>query len=86
MVRDRQIAYTYEYSNTRVRVRVRVTKEEIVKKAGEDGITIECISPNFVRISIKSNFVTFVVAYAPIEGSRKRQRSKRRKRSKTKQT
>ena len=42
-------------------------KEEIVKKAGEDGLAIECISTLLlkVRISIKSNFVTFVVAYAP---------------------
>ena len=39
-------------------------KEEIVKKAGEDGITIECISARLLkaRISIKSNIVTFVVA------------------------
>ena len=44
-------------------------KEEIVKKAGEDGITIECISARLLkaRISIKSNFVTFMVAYAPTE-------------------
>ena len=38
--------------------------EEIIKKAREDGITIECISARLLkaRISIKSNFVTFVVA------------------------
>ena len=44
-------------------------KEEIVKKDGEDGIAIECISARLLkaRISIKSNFVTFVVAYAPTE-------------------
>ena len=44
-------------------------KEEIVKKTGEDSITIECISARLLkaRISIKSNFVTFVVAYAPTE-------------------
>ena len=44
-------------------------KEEIVKKAGENGITMECISARLLkaRISIKSNFVTFVVAYAPTE-------------------
>ena len=44
-------------------------KEEIIKKAGEDGITIECISARLLkaRILIKSNFVTFVVAYAPTE-------------------
>ena len=37
-------------------------KEEIVKKAGEDGIAIGCISARLlkVRISIKSNFFTFV--------------------------
>ena len=44
-------------------------KEKVVNKAGEDGITIECISGRLldVRISIKSNFVTFVVIYAPTE-------------------
>ena len=44
-------------------------KETIVKKTGEDGITIECISARLLkaRISIKSNFVTFVVVYAPTE-------------------
>ena len=42
-------------------------KEEIVEKTAEDGIIIECISARLLkaRISIKSNFVTFVVAYAP---------------------
>ena len=42
-------------------------KEEIVKKAGEDGVIIEGISARLMkaRISIKSNFVRFVVAYAP---------------------
>ena len=41
-------------------------KEEIVKKAGKDGIAIECISARLLkaRIPIKSNFVTFVAAYA----------------------
>ena len=44
-------------------------KEEIVKKAGADSIITECISAHLVkaRISIKSIFVTFVVAYAPTE-------------------
>ena len=44
-------------------------KKEIVKKAGEDGITIECISARLLKaqISIKSNFVTFVVVYTPTE-------------------
>ena len=53
-------------------------KEEIVKKAGEDGIAIECISALLLkaRISIKSNFVTFVVAYAPTEEAPKGQKTK----------
>ena len=44
-------------------------KEEIVKKAGEDVITIECISARLLkaRILFQSNFVTFVVAYTPTE-------------------
>ena len=48
-------------------------KEEVVKKAGEDGITIECISARLRKalISIKSNFVTSVVAYAPTEERRR---------------
>ena len=48
------------------------TKEQIVKKVSKDGIVIECISARLLKakISIKSNFVTFVVAYAPtIEAS-----------------
>ena len=53
-------------------------KEEIVKKAGEDGITIECISARLLkaRISIKSNFVTFVVAYSPTEEAPEGQKAK----------
>ena len=53
-------------------------KEEIVKKAGEDGITVECISARFLkaRISSKSNFVTFVVAYAPTEEALEGQKAK----------
>ena len=53
-------------------------KEEIVKKAGEDGITLECISARLLkaRISIKSNFVTFVVAYAPTEEAPEGQKAK----------
>ena len=45
-------------------------KEDIVEKAGEDGITIKCISARLLkaRILIKSNFVTFVAAYAPSAG------------------
>ena len=44
-------------------------KEKIVEKAGENGITIECVSVRLLkaRISIKSNFVTFVAAYVLIE-------------------
>ena len=52
--------------------------ETIVKKAGEDGITIECISARLLkaRISIISNSVTFVVAYAPTEEAPEGQRAK----------
>ena len=44
-------------------------KEEIVEETCKDGIAIECISTPLLkaRISIKSNLVTFVVAYAPTE-------------------
>ena len=53
-------------------------KEEIVKKVGEDGITIECISARLLkaRISIKSNFVTFVVVYTPTEEAPEGQKAK----------
>ena len=55
-------------------------KEEIVKKAGEDGITIECISARLLKAqtSIKSNFnfVTSVVAYAPTEEAAEGQKAK----------
>ena len=53
-------------------------KENIVKKAGEDGITIECISARLLKapISIQSNFVTFVVAYAPTEKAPKGHKAK----------
>ena len=53
-------------------------KEEIVKKAGEYGITIECISARLLkaRIPIKSNFVTFVVAYAPTDEAPEGQKAK----------
>ena len=52
-------------------------KEEIAKKAGEDGITIECISARLLkaRISIKSNFVTFVVAYGSTEEAPEEQKA-----------
>ena len=55
-----------------------VIKEEIVKKAGKYGITIECISARLLkaRISIKSNFVTFVVAYAPTQEAPEGQKGK----------
>ena len=55
-----------------------MTGYEIVKKAGEDGIAIECISARLLkaRISIKSNFVTFVVAYVPIEEAPEGQKAK----------
>ena len=44
-------------------------KKEIVKKAGKDGITIECISRRLLKtqIPIQSFFVTSEVAYAPTE-------------------
>ena len=53
-------------------------KEKIVKKAGEGGIAIECISARLLkaRISIKSNFVTFVVAYAPTKEAPEGQKAK----------
>ena len=53
-------------------------KEEIVKKAGKDGVAIECISALLLkaRISIKSNFATFVLAYAPTEETPEEQKTK----------
>ena len=44
-------------------------KGEIVKKVDKDGIAFKCISARLLKddISIKSNFVTFVVAYVPPE-------------------
>ena len=55
-----------------------VIKEEIVKKTGEDGITIECISERLLkaRISMNSNFVTFAVTYAPTEEAPEGQKAK----------
>ena len=53
-------------------------KEETVKKAGEDGIVVECISARLLkaRIRIKSNFVTFVVACSPTEEAPEGQKAK----------
>ena len=53
-------------------------KEEIAKKACKDGIAIECISARLLkaRIPIKSNLVTFVVAYAPTEEAPEGQKAK----------
>ena len=53
-------------------------KEEIVKKAGKDGIAIECISARLLkaRISIKSSFVRFVVAYALTETAAEGEKAK----------
>ena len=53
-------------------------KQEIVKKAGEDGITVECMSASLLkaRTSMKSNFVTFVVAYAPSDEAPEKQKAK----------
>ena len=53
--------------------------ENIVKKAGKGGVTIECIRARLLkaRISIKSIFVTlFVVAYAPTEEAQDGQKAK----------
>ena len=46
--------------------------------AGKYGIAIECISARLqkVRISIKSNFAMFVIAYAPTEQAPKGQKTK----------
>ena len=53
-------------------------KEDIVKKAGKDSIVIECIRERLLkaRISIKSSFATFVVAYLPTEESAEGQKAK----------
>ena len=53
-------------------------KEGIVEKAGEDGVVIKCISARLlkVRFSFKSNFVTFVVAYALTEEAPEGQKAK----------
>ena len=53
-------------------------KENIVKNAGEGGITIKRISERLLKaqISIKSNFDTFVVAYAPTEEAAEGQKTK----------
>ena len=50
----------------------------MIKKVGEDGITIECISARLLKARklIKSNFVTFVVAYAPTEEALEGQKAK----------
>ena len=57
---------------------VGLATKEIVKKAGKDCIAIECISAHLLnaRISIKSNFVTFVVAYAPTKEAPEGQKAK----------
>ena len=49
-----------------------------MKKAGEGGITIECISARLLkaRVLIKSNLVTFVVAYVPTEEAPEGQKAK----------
>ena len=53
-------------------------KQKIVKKAGGDSIAIECISARLLkaRISIKSNSITFVAAYAPTEEAPEGQKAK----------
>ena len=57
---------------------VGLTIKEIIKKAGKDGIAIECISARLLktRISIKSNFVPFVVAYIPTKEAPEGQNAK----------
>ena len=52
--------------------------ENIVKKGGEDGITIECISARLLKaqISIESNSVTFMAAYAPTKEAPEGQKAK----------
>ena len=44
-------------------------KAEIVEQSSDDGIAIECTNARLLKaqISIKSNFLTFVVAYTPTE-------------------
>ena len=53
-------------------------KAEIGKKAGKDGIIIECVSARLLkaRVLMKSNFVTFVLAYAPTEEAPDGQKAK----------
>ena len=65
------------YGQERAQVGLAV-KEKIVKKAGEDGIVIECISARLLkaRNTIKSNFVTSAVAYAPTEEAPEGQKAK----------
>ena len=51
---------------------------EIVKKAGKDGIAIRYISARLLkaRLSIKSNFITFVVAYTLTKKAAEGQKTK----------
>ena len=53
-------------------------KEDIVKKAGKDGIAIKCFNARLPKapICIKPNFVTFVVAYAPTKEGAEGQKAK----------
>ena len=53
-------------------------EEEFVKKAGKDGIIIECISARLLkaRIPTKSNYDTFEAAYAPTEEAPEGQEAK----------
>ena len=53
-------------------------KEEIVKKAGKDGTAIEYISARLLkaRISTRTTFATFVVAYAPTEDAAEEEKAK----------
>ena len=53
-------------------------QEGIVKKARKDGIAIECVSAYLLNAQMftKSNFVTFVVAYASSEEAPEGQKAK----------
>ena len=81
---SKTVAYGYRayFSEVEGRKRQHVVglaiKKESVKKVGKDGIAIECISARLLkaRVLIKSNFVAFVVAYAPSEEAPEWQKAK----------
>ena len=53
-------------------------KKGIVEKAGKDGFAIACISASLLKagISIKSTFVTLVVAYATTKNTAEGEKAK----------